>query len=246
MEERRQAPGWEPGKPRERRRPRWGEFREAYPRIVAATAIGIVALLALDAFVLFKRVTYNREIRRLRGEMTEVERKRTDTLVEAAEKRLEMMVELARRQAIGDPKLNLSVSVEEGAMYLQREGAQLREMRVRVGPEETVGTPPAAVRLAPPRGKRAVLRVVDGSYRWQVPAWVYAHRGVPVPGDRVLKGALGPLAIILDGGTVIYSRPGVGPLDDDSYVMPGSVRAEAGDLEAILENLEPGMPIYFY
>ena len=82
--------------------------------------------------------------------------------------------------------------------------------------------------------------------RWAVPEWVYVDRGWPVPGDRRIPGALGPLAIFLDSGAVLYSRPAVGPLSDVSYVLPGSVRAEAPDFEAIRENLQPGMAVYFH
>jgi hypothetical protein len=45
---------------------------------------------------------------------------------------------------------------------------------------------------------------------------------------------------------VLYSRPAVGLLSDVSYVLLGSVRAEAPDFEAICENLQPGMAVYFH
>jgi hypothetical protein len=94
-------------------------------------------------------------------------------------------------------------------------------------------------------GKRSVARVVDGSYRWTVPEWVYLSRGWPVPKERNVGGALGSLAIFLDSGAVLYSRPAAGPLADASYVLPGGVRAEQ-DLEAIRESLQPGMAVYFH
>ena len=119
-------------------------------------------------------------------------------------------------------------------------------MRVRLGPEATVGTAPDAVLLAPPLGERSVARVVDGSYRWAVPEWVYVDRKWPVPADRQMAGALGPLAVFLDSGAVLYSRPAVGPLNDADYVLPGSVRVEAPDFEAIREILQPGMAVYFH
>jgi hypothetical protein len=244
-EERRQTP-WQAGKPRERRRPRWGEFRDAYPRIVTAAAIGMVALLGLDLVLLVERVRWNRELARMRGAMTEFERRRADALVDSAENRTALMIELVRRQALGEAKLNLSVDVDHQKMVLQREGAQLREMKVRLGPEVTVGAPPAAVKMVPPRGGRTVMRLVDGSYAWEVPDWVYTARGLAVPADRRVEGALGPSAILLDGGTVIYSRPAHGPLADADWVLPGGVRAEAADLDAIAENLKPGVPVYFY
>jgi len=101
------------------------------------------------------------------------------------------------------------------------------------------------VKLAAPRGRFTVAKVVDGSYRWRAPAWLVADRGQPAAA-REFTGGLGPIAIILNGGTVIYSDPTAGPLKDPAYVMPGAVRASTADLHAISEVLEVGMPVYFY
>jgi hypothetical protein len=226
--------------------PGWRELREANPRIVTGVVLGIAVLLLTDIVLVCKRAQYGRELTRMRTAMTEPERRRVDTIAEAEENRLAIAAELARRQALGDMELHLAVHSESGLLYLERQGARLREMRVRLGREGSVGTPPDAVLLAPPLGRRLVARVVDGSYGWTVPEWVYADRGWPVTGDRRIPGALGPLAIFLDSGAVLYSRPTVGPLSDVSYVLPGSVRAEAPDFEAIRENLLPGMAVYFH
>jgi hypothetical protein len=226
--------------------PRWRELREAYPRIVTGILLGIAVLLLTDLLLVYKRVQYARELTRMRAFMTETERQRVDAIADSEQNRLAIAVELARRQALGDVDLHLAVDAEDGILYLERQGARLRVMRVRLGPEATVGTPPDVVLLAPPLGQRSVARVVDGSYPWAVPEWVYADRGLPVPGDRRVPGALGPLAIFLDSGAVLYSRPAVGPLSDASYVLPGSVRVEAPDFEAIREILQPGMAVYFH
>jgi hypothetical protein len=226
--------------------PRWRELREAYPRFVAGTVLGIALLILADLVLAYKRVQYGRELSRLRASMTETERQRVDAIAASEENRLAIAVELARRQALDDTDLHLAVDTEKGLLRLERQGARLREMPVRMGLETLVGTPPDVVLLAPPLGKRSVAQVVDGSYRWVVPEWIYAERGWPVPEDRQLAGALGPLAVFLDSGAVVYSRPSVGPLSDVSYVLPGSVRAEAPDLEAIRENLQPGMAVYFH
>jgi hypothetical protein len=61
-----------------------------------------------------------------------------------------------------------------------------------------------------------------------------------------VKGALGPVAIVLEGGTVIYSMPTAGPLNDSAYVMPGAVRAKAEDLRAVVPNLARGTKVYFF
>jgi hypothetical protein len=119
-------------------------------------------------------------------------------------------------------------------------------MAVLIGRPATVGSPPDTVVLATPLGKRTIARVVDASYRWTVPDWVYRNRGLPVPAESEFPGALGPVAIFLDSGAILYTRPAVGPLNEASYVLPGSVRVEAPDIEAIGEILTPGMAVYFH
>jgi hypothetical protein len=225
---------------------RWREFREAYPRIFVGMALGTAVLLLTDLALVYERVRYGRELARMRAAMTQAEHRRVEAIVASEVNRLAIAAELARRQALGDTELHLAVDTANGLLYLERQGARLREMRVRLGREVAVGMPPDVVILAPPLGKRSVARVVDGSYRWAVPDWVYVDRGLPVPGQRGIAGALGPLAIFLDSGAILYSRPAVGPLSDVGYVLPGGVRAEAADFEAIRESLEPGMAVYFH
>ena len=230
----------------DRRRTSWRDFRRSYPGVVATMALALVVMLAADGYMLFKRMRYTAEAERLRSEMSDVERRRTDLLLESEENRLGVMVELIRRQAAGDKELHLAVSVDSSRMTLQREGAKLRVMTVQFGPEKWVGTAPDTVRMAVPRGTRTVERVLSSGDVWEVPRWVFTDRGLPVPADRTLKGALGARAIVLSGGTVVYSMPSVGPLNDSTYVMPGAVRATADDLAAIAPNVRAGMTIYFY
>ena len=232
--------------PGERRRARWGEFRHAYPGIVATMFVAMLGFLAIDVWLLAKQRRYAAEVRRLRGGMTDVEKERADMLLASDENRLRVMIALVRRQALGDRELHLSVVVDSGIMHLEREGARLRDMRIDVGPEKTVGIGADTVRMAVPRGTRTVERVLAADASWEVPSWVFADRGLAVPDARMLKGSLGPVAIILDGGSVIYSPPTSGPLADSAYVLPGGVRASAQDLRAIAPNLKPGMKVYFY
>lgn len=242
--ERREAP-WAPDKPRNRRRPRWGEFRGAYPRIVTAMALGLACLVALDGWLLYKRWRYTRQIAQFRDGLSEVEKQRADAIIASSANRTKLQVALVRRDAQLEDDLNLAVSVEKGRLYLQREGAQLREVPVRIGPEKSIGGGEGAVKLAAPRGRFTVARVVDASYRWRAPQWLMADRGQPA-GAREFEGGLGPIAILLSGGAMIYSDPDSGPLKDPAYVMPGGVRASTADLKAMAEVLEVGMPVYFY
>ncbi|HEY2065712.1 MAG TPA: hypothetical protein VGG84_07105 [Gemmatimonadaceae bacterium] len=229
----------------DRRRAGWREFRRSYPGILVTMSIAMLMLLGLDGWLLGRARRYQRETTRLRASMSTVERKRTDALLAQNENRLKVMLELFKRQAKVDPALHLSVSLDSGVMYLERDGALLREMTITVGPEKRVGTPPDTVHIAAPRGKRTVEKVLGESDVWDVPRWVYVDRGIP-SAEGPMKGALGPAAIALDGGTVIYSLPSVGPLNDSSYVLPGAIRVHASDLKAIAPNLGPGVSVYFY
>jgi hypothetical protein len=205
-----------------------------------------VLLVAADAVAWSRRQRYAREIDRLRASMSDLERRRVDQVVAAEDNRLRTAIELLRRQARVERELHLSVSVDSGTMSLERDGVALRRMRVEIGPERRVGSAPDTVRLAPPRGVRSIIGLLSDSTAWQPPAWVYADRGIGPPDHAPLPGALGPAAILLDGGTVIYTMPSVGPLNDSGYVLPGSVRASAQDLRAIIPNLGPGVRVYFY
>jgi hypothetical protein len=229
-----------------RRRSRWGEFRQAYPRIVAGLSVLLGLLVLVDAFLAYKWFDYNRETRRLRAAMGRLEGDRADTLLAAGASQVALLVEVAKLQASGEPSLNLAISLEDGRMYLQREGARLRDMPVEVAPETRVGDSPGSVVLAPPRGKRAVVGILGQGDAYELPAWAWSSRGLAVPANRSVAGALGPVALVLSGGTLVYSMPAPPPLDSAGYVLPGSVRANAADLTAILENVRPGMPVYFH
>jgi hypothetical protein len=118
-------------------------------------------MIALDGWLLAKRVKYNHDVKQLRQHMTEAERERTDAIVQSEQNKLRIAIELAKRQAKFDKKLHLNVSVDSSRMYLTREGALLREMPVQFGPErppsESSDAPPAAI----PRGERTIADLSD-------------------------------------------------------------------------------------
>jgi hypothetical protein len=243
--QRRQVP-WPSGQARNRRR--WRDFREAYPRIVTAMTLGLGLLLIVDVALGVAAWRYSRQTAAAQQGMTGLERERSDALMAAEKDRMALLLALVRQQSVQDRRLNLSVSLDESTMDLQREGAQLRHMKVALGPEAAVGAEPDVVRLVPPRGRRQLVRVVGGDFEWAPPRWVFAHRGLAAPpaAERSVTGGLGDLALVLDDGTVIYTLPARGPLSDRDYVMPGTVRAQLEDLLAIRENLTPGLPVYFH
>lgn len=232
--------------PGDRRRYAWREFRHAYPGLIVTMALALAILLGINGWLWYKSNTYRQEIARLRGGMTDVERRRTDMELKAGANAIQVQLELLRRQARQDAELHLSVSMDSATMYLEQGSAQLRVMPVEIGPEKTIGEAPDTVRLVAPRGQRTIERILGARDAFALPAWVWRDRGLETPADLSLPGAAGPVAIVLSGGTVIYSMPSAGPLNDSSYVMPGNVRARASDLRAIAPNLKPGQTVYFY
>jgi len=147
----------------DRRRGTWRDFRRAYPGFVFVLGLGLAAMVAVDGWLLAKRVKYNHDVKLLREHMTEAERERSDAIVQSEQNKLRIAIELAKRQAKFDKKLHLNVSVDSSRMYLTREGALLREMSVQFGPErmpsESASAPPAAI----PRGERTVADLSETS-----------------------------------------------------------------------------------
>jgi len=220
----------------------------ARPRRLLSVLLGVMFLMlvAFGGLVAWRRAAYRAEIARLRAAMTDVERRTTDHVISTENRRMRVAVELLRRQARVEPALHLAVAVDSNAMYLEREGARLRTMPILIGPERTIGTAPDTVPMAAPRGVRTIAGILGPNDFWEVPAWLFLERGVTPPTDRSIRGALGSVALLLDGGTVVYALPASGPLSDSTYVLPGAVRARHDDLAAIAPSLTPGMRVYFH
>ena len=223
----------------------WRQFSREHSALLIVAGLAVVGLLALDVWVVMRRRVFEAEIERLRFSMTDIERERADQIVSSEHNKLRLAIALIRRQAQVERALHLSVALDSGAMFLEREGAMLREMPVVIGPDRRIGTAPDTVRFAAPRGVRTIARVLTEADAWEVPEWVYGDRTMEPPEDRLVVGALGT-AIILEGGAIIYAVPGTGPLADSTYVMPGAIRARPEDMRAILPNLSAGMRVYFY
>ncbi|MDP1862173.1 MAG: hypothetical protein Q8K82_26210 [Gemmatimonadaceae bacterium] len=221
-------------------------LRTVYPKTVIGVWVLIAAFVVADVVLGMKLVRYRAETARLRADMSDAERERADMEESSEGSKVSVMLELLRRRASGDPSLHLSVSVDSGTMLLERDGALLREMHVDVGSEKVVGVAPDTVRVVRPRGARTVQRVMGAREAWDVPSWVYAERGLPIPADRRIAGALGRNALMLSGGIVIYALPDSGILADSSFVLPGAIRLSRSDLRAISPNVTPGVTVYFY
>jgi hypothetical protein len=140
----------------DRRRGTWRDFRGAYPGFVFVLGLGLFAMIAVDGWLLVKRVKYNEDVKSLRDHMSQAERQRSDLIVQSEQNKLRIAIELAKRQAKFDKKLHLNVSVDSSRMYLTREGAVLREMPVQFGPERSPSESSDSLPAAIPRGERTV------------------------------------------------------------------------------------------
>jgi hypothetical protein len=147
----------------DRRRGTWRDFRRAYPGFVFVLGLALVAMIAVDGWLVAKRFKYRQDVAQLREHMTSAERERTDAIVQSEQNKLRIAIELAKRQAKFDKRLHLNVSVDSSRMYLTREGALLREMPVQFGPERAAAESSAAPPAAIPRGERTVADISDNS-----------------------------------------------------------------------------------
>jgi|SRR5665647_2730456 len=145
----------------DRRRGGWRDFRRAYPGFVFTLLIALAAMISLDGFLIYKRYNYDNEVSRLRANMTETERAKTDAIIQSEQYKARIAVELAKRQAKFDKRLHLSVSVDSGKIYLERDGAVLREMAAMIGPETKVSNGADSIPIVVPRGQRSVIKISD-------------------------------------------------------------------------------------
>jgi hypothetical protein len=167
----------------DRRRGTWRDFRRAYPGFVFVLGIALAAMVAVDAWLVLKRVKYNHDVAQLRAHMTEAERERTDAIVQSEQNKLRIAIELAKRQAKFDKRLHLNVSIDSSRMYLTREGALLREMPVQFGPERAASESSDARPAAVPRGERTIADLSDTKITLDGGALILTSRVPQLTGD---------------------------------------------------------------
>ena len=145
----------------DRRRGGWRDFRRTYPGFVFTLLIALLVMLSIDGLLLFKRQAYAKEVSRLQSSMSEQERAKTNTIIAAEQNKTRIAIELARRQAKMEKALHLSISLDSGKFYLEREGAVLREMPIAFGPEKMIGSD--SIPIVIPRGERSLVKAeADG------------------------------------------------------------------------------------
>ncbi len=147
------------GRPGDRRRGGWKDFRQTYPGFVFTLLIGLGIMLAIDGFLLVKRSAYGREVARLQANMSDQERSKTEAIIESEKDKTRLALELARVQAKIEKTLHLSVAVDSGKILLEREGFVLREIPATFGPEGKTG--PDSIPVVIPRGETSIAKLSD-------------------------------------------------------------------------------------
>ncbi|MDQ3244530.1 MAG: hypothetical protein M3Q09_12450 [Gemmatimonadota bacterium] len=197
----------------DRRRGGWRDFRRAYPGFVLTLVLALIAMIALDGLLIYKRGQYEAEAARLRANMTETERSKTDAIIASEENKTRIALELARRQAKIEKTLHLSVAVDSGRIYLEREGAVLREIPAAFGPEATLSNGTDSIPIVIPRGQRTVAQVSPqgitldgGTIISSTKADVLANDSTPIPPGsvRIRESDLEAILPNLSAGTRVY------------------------------------------
>ena len=121
----------------------------------------------------------------------------------------------------------------------------LREGDVTVGESKTIEGNGKTWTFMPVKGAFPVEAKVVG-YDWQVPEWVYAMNGQPVPASRpVIPNGLGRYVLFLPNGYVIHTPP-----SEDSPLQgakPGSFMVSSADLAVIWPRIHKGKTqVYIY
>jgi hypothetical protein len=127
--------------------------------LVKVATTSLLLLIVVDIWLAARHFTYAREIGRLRAGMSTAEQQRSDFIIATEQDKLRMALELAKHQAQWDTKLHLSIAADSGHMYLERDGALLRDMRVTIAPEHLPSVKRDSTAIATPRGQRTIVEV---------------------------------------------------------------------------------------
>lgn len=193
-----------------------------------------VAALGARAFDLAQRTVGNRRA-------ASAARASADSLTaHVTATREQALIARLRAQVGSTPGLLLAIVLDSGSAVLMRDGLPLRRMRV----ERYAGTD--ADQVIVPRGEYAVERVAGPKDTVDVPVAAWTARGEIAPEVRRLRGAMGPVVVHLVDGPSLYTRPTGGPLADSTFILPGALRFDGRDLQAIKPNLTVGTPVFIY
>lgn len=135
---------------------------------------------------------------------------------------------------------NFYLSIDTNARKLRfyYGDAILREADVTVGESKTLSANGKQWTFIPLKGAFHIeAKVVD--HAWQVPEWVYAMNGQPVPPERpVVPGGLGKYVLFLPNGYAIHTQPA--PESPLQGAKPGSYMVSEDFMRAVWPRISGG------
>lgn len=178
------------------------------------------------------------DVKKMKEELAEM-----DLTREALEKELQ-----SRTQLVGSLKSeNFYLSVDTRARKLRfyYGDTVLREADITIGEQKKVESNGRRWTFIPVKGTFPVeAKIVD--YGWEIPEWVYAMNGQPVPAQRPkVEGGLGRYVLFLNDGYVIHTPPSESsPLKG---VKPGSYMIDETTMRAIWPRIHKNKTqVYIY
>jgi len=175
----------------DRRRHLWRDFRRAYPGFILTLAIALLFMLAVDGWLVYRRIAYVSDINTLRSHMSAAERQRSDAIVQTTQEKIRIEIELAKRQALSEDRLHLNVSVDSARMYLASGGAILREIPVEFGAQRMATPAGDSLPATTPRGERTIAEIGEDAITLDGGTRIIAAGSVPgADSTRAPAGAL--------------------------------------------------------
>jgi hypothetical protein len=148
-------------------------------------------------------------------------------------------------QSLKSENFYLAVDTQARKLRFYYGDTILREGDITVGESRNFSAGDKSWTFVPVRGSFKIEGKAVG-YDWQVPEWLYAMQGRPLPSSRpTIAGGLGKYVIFLPDGYVIHSPPGEeSPLQG---AKPGSIMASEDDLRAIWPRIHKDTtPVYIF
>lgn len=178
------------------------------------------------------------DVRQIKDELAEMDLER-NTLKSELEGRMKFLGSLKSEN------FYLSIDSRQKKLRFYYGDTLLREADVTVGPEKSITANGKTWTFVPVKGAFTVeAKIVH--YGWQIPEWVYAMNGEPVPAERpTIEGGLGDYVIFLGNGYVIHTPPRENsPLHG---AKPGSYMVDEQTMRAIWQRIHKGKtPVYIF
>ncbi|MEO8217439.1 MAG: L,D-transpeptidase [Acidobacteriota bacterium] len=178
------------------------------------------------------------EIRQIKADLAQMDLSR-DSMAKELDSRMQLVESLKTNE------FYLAIDTSKKLMFLQFGDRIAREAPVQIGEPRTVTARNGRTWTFVPIRGGFTVRGKEESPQWEVPEWLYAMNGQPVPAQRpTIPGGLGKYVIYLPNDYVIHSHPSAGsPLKGP---RPGSFMVSEEDLKAIWPRVNSGMRVYIF